>query len=300
MKIDKPSTTALFVAHGMYYNAHQKHLIKDVPNDMAQYNVKLIDQIYDIKTSFAKKLKNVQCAIAQFFTIDGFYLHFLVRKKCIEKEAVAAIKKGAKQVVALGAGYDTLCTRLAPQYPDVQFVELDHPATAKNKIGIFQELKWQHKNIKYLSGDLMEIDNILNDQSTHKSLDKTLKTVFLCEGVLMYIPEKKISDLLQKLHDNFEKESTFIFTFMEENKPGNFQFKNAKTFVKLLLRVKNEPFTWGIPSDKLNDFTSKNGWTLERTFDHNAMRKEFLSADNVILPVAIGENVAVCVKTTKN
>lgn len=296
MKIDKPSTTALFVAHGMYYNTHQKHLKSDVPKDMAAYNAKLIDHVYGIKSSFAKRLKNMQCAIAQFFTIDGFYLHFLTRKKCIEKEALEAIKNGAKQVVALGAGYDTLCTRLAPQFPDVQFIELDHPATAKNKIGIFQELKWQHENTTYLSGDLMEIDHILNE----KDLNKNLKTVFICEGVLMYIPENKISDLLQKLHDNFKEDSTFIFTFMEEDKPGNFQFKNAKTFVKLLLKIKGEPFSWGIPSIKLNAFTSKHGWDVQKTFDHHAMRKEFLSSGNAHLPLAIGENVAVCTKKAKH
>ncbi len=38
-----------------------------------------------------------------------------------------------RQVLVLGAGYDTMGWRLAPEFAGVDFFEIDHPATARLK-----------------------------------------------------------------------------------------------------------------------------------------------------------------------
>ena len=50
-------------------------------------------------------------------------------KRFFETQARKTIADGATQVLVLGAGYDLLCLRLGLVFPDVSFLEIDHPAT---------------------------------------------------------------------------------------------------------------------------------------------------------------------------
>ncbi|WP_445680759.1 class I SAM-dependent methyltransferase [Radicibacter daui] len=53
----------------------------------------------------------------------------VVRAAIAEAAVRAALARGVRQIVTLGAGLDTLACRLAPDFPDVRFFEVDHPAT---------------------------------------------------------------------------------------------------------------------------------------------------------------------------
>lgn len=292
MKQNKPSSTAMFVSSGMYYNIHQKHLGQDISEGVKKYNLKLIEYVYGIKGGISKRWRLFHCTIMQAFSIKGFFLHFLVRKKCIEKQVCGFIEQGFEQVIVLGAGYDTLCTRLSDNYPNIKFIELDHPATADDKISIFKELGWNRSNIEYLAHDLKSNEAFCD---TNK-INKTLKTVFICEGVLMYLQQSDFEKILDTINKNFKNDCRFVFTFMEESEPGNYMFKNAMGFVKLYLKLKNEPFTWGIKPEHIGDFLKKHSWQLLELYDHKKLTSNFLSKTNQHRPVAIGEDIAVCVK----
>ena len=65
--------------------------------------------------------------------MPGQFEGFGYRKIFVQAQVEAAIEHGRRQVVFTGAGFDTLCLRLAPQYPNGRFIELDHPATSAAK-----------------------------------------------------------------------------------------------------------------------------------------------------------------------
>src|SRR4051794_31802357 len=62
-------------------------------------------------------------------TVPGLCLHFMLRKRWIEHAVRSALARGARRVVVIGAGYDTLALRLAREFPALRFTEVDHPAT---------------------------------------------------------------------------------------------------------------------------------------------------------------------------
>ena len=59
----------------------------------------------------------------------GGLTSILTRKRFVEDEVRAALAEGLEQAVVLGAGYDPLALLLRPEFPNVRFFELDHPAT---------------------------------------------------------------------------------------------------------------------------------------------------------------------------
>lgn len=67
--------------------------------------------------------------------MPGQFVAFAHRKAFCERQVREGIGAGASQVLVLGAGYDTMGWRLAPEFSGVSFFEIDHPATARLKHG---------------------------------------------------------------------------------------------------------------------------------------------------------------------
>ena len=289
MKNTTPSATALFVANGMYFNSNRRRLRKDVSENYRSYYVQLIEHVYSIRSVFKRRFHLLKCSLSQRFTIDGFYLHFLLRKKCIEREVHSAIKNGYEQILILGAGYDLLGVSLSDKYPDVKFIEVDHPATSSVKQQLFKELNWAHPNRIELSFDLNESDVLFSSEH----INKNSKTLIICEAVLMYLPPKTVDQILETIWKNF-KRCKFVFTFMNEKEPGDYMFRDAHPMTSNYLRMNSEPFSWGMSVLGVEDFLEQRGWKLLDIFDDHRLRNDFLSAYNRNLPLAIGEHVVCC------
>ena len=110
----------------------------------------------------------------------------------------------------------------------------------------------------------------------------------------MYLEKRHVEKLLESIKMRFNSSSRFIFTFMDEAKPGNYMFKDPSLFLKLYLRLKNEPFFWGIIPERLESFLSTQGWKLVEVLDHVQLKASYLRKENQDLPIAIGEFVAIC------
>lgn len=59
--------------------------------------------------------------------------HVLVRSAFAEERLYAAIARGVRQVVILGAGYDTFAYRQPASFEDVRIFEVDAPPTQAHK-----------------------------------------------------------------------------------------------------------------------------------------------------------------------
>ncbi len=119
------------------------------------------------------------------------------RKIFMNEQVLAAIKAGAKQVLVLGAGFDTLCLRLAPQFPRVEFCEVDHPATSAAKaMGITQE--GQPENMTLLAADLNETPlSVLMKKAGR--WDTSAQSVVVAEGLFIYLTEEVVLQVFREV-----------------------------------------------------------------------------------------------------
>ncbi|MBW2252798.1 MAG: class I SAM-dependent methyltransferase, partial [Deltaproteobacteria bacterium] len=103
------------------------------------------------------------------------------------------INDGATQILVLGAGYDTLGWRLAPEFSGVNFFEIDHPATARLKDRGIKAMGRQ-KNFRLIAEDLgkRKLSDVL---TTDKSWGQSAPTVIIAEGLVMYLPPEAVRDL---------------------------------------------------------------------------------------------------------
>ncbi len=119
------------------------------------------------------------------------------RKIFMDEQVLAAIDAGAKQVLVLGAGFDTLCLRLAPQFPQVEFFEVDHPATSAAKAkGVAQE--GQPENMTLLATDLNETPLSVLMQKTER-WDISAQSVVIAEGLFIYLKEDVVLQVFREI-----------------------------------------------------------------------------------------------------
>jgi methyltransferase (TIGR00027 family) len=175
----------------------------------------------------------------QKVAMPGFYLHFALRKRCIEGFVKAAIHDGAEQLIVIGAGFDTLSLRIAKEYPNLSIIEIDHPATQTLKSDAIDRLDQQLKNLHLLSLDLTQ-DNMQDMLLKSEHYDENKSSAFVAEGLLMYLTEKHVREMLNFMSVNSGHGSQFIFTYMEENETGNYQFKNSSWVATFWLWMKKK------------------------------------------------------------
>jgi len=119
------------------------------------------------------------------------------RKIFMDNQVLTAIEAGAKQVLVVGAGFDTLCLRLAPQFSDVEFFEVDHPATATAKAkGVTQE--GQPDNLSLLAADLNEVPLSALMKKTNR-WDSNSQSIVVAEGLLIYLKEDVVLQVFSEI-----------------------------------------------------------------------------------------------------
>jgi methyltransferase (TIGR00027 family) len=106
---------------------------------------------------------------------------------------VEAISSGVRQIVILGAGYDDRALRF--RTPGVRFYEVDHPNTQQDKLQRLAKLPGAGLDGPVLVSADFRVD-ALPDVLAAAGYDRTAATLFLCEGLLVYLDEPATIGLL--------------------------------------------------------------------------------------------------------
>ena len=178
------------------------------------------------------------------------------RKIFVQHQVEAAIAKGARQVLVVGAGFDTLCLRLAPQHPHVQFFEVDHPATSAAKAkGI--ALEGQPTNMIQIAADLGErpLSEVLSEDGRW---DTSLPSVFVAEGLFQYLTDDGVRGLLMDAAVCASPGSRFVFTHVI---PGH------RRMVSILTGLVGERWKSAVESDALPEYVEGTGWKMISDID---------------------------------
>jgi methyltransferase (TIGR00027 family) len=205
------------------------------------------------------------------------------RKIFCERQVREGIAEGAKQVLVLGAGYDTLCWRLAREYPDVQFLELDHPATGRLKAKGLEQMGTT-PNLHLIQADLSN-ESLESVLKANRPWDVEATSVVLAEGLLMYLTYEVASLLLTQCNGLCGPGTRFAFDYLSQRPDGQFDFGRLTRITILSLKLIGEPLLWGSRREEVSSLFRGTGW------DHRP--------DLVGQPADIGaEGFAVLTKTS--
>ena len=185
----------------------------------------------------------------------GIMTHYCHRKLWIEKCVDEALTEGFQRVVVAGAGFDTLALRLAPQFPQVEFIEIDHPATQRQKhtaIATRGKEIAVAKNLRFIPADLGV------EPLPIRAFDDGKETLLIMEGLLMYLAPKTVDQLFAAL-GRLGSPIQVVFSFMTQWEDGSCGFRPRSRWVERWLASQQEPFTWSVRSAAFDSYLQAFG-----------------------------------------
>jgi methyltransferase (TIGR00027 family) len=220
----------------------------------------------------------VQRAIA-----PGIFLHFALRKRFIEDAVRRALADGYRQVVVLGAGLDTLSLRLHREFPEVAFVEVDHPASQAAKRRLLPVPPGE--NLRFVPLDLATPDL---ESQLRAAIEDEPRTVFVAEGLTMYLPEAAVRSLFAILV-HVAPATHLVFTALSLTPAGVPDFRHAHGIVHWWLAHRRESFRWGVRPADVPAFLDSLGLRLRTQAGPAELRHAHLPESQRHRPVAEGE-----------
>jgi len=174
-------------------------------------------------------------------------VHFGLRKRFVDDEVRAALAGGVGQVPVVGAGYDTLALRLAREYPERTFVEIDHPATqASKRVGI-ATIDAERPNLFLLAADLARVP-LAQALATLRPWDGARASVVVAEGFLIYLPPAAVDKLFTAVHANTGPGSRVVFTWGRRT-DGRADFGRRGRLLSAVMALAGEPWQWSLPDE---------------------------------------------------
>jgi methyltransferase (TIGR00027 family) len=184
--------------------------------------------------------------------LGGYIVAVLTyRTKAFDAALLDALRDGARQVVVLGAGFDSRAYRFQSQLGDVRFMEVDYgPTQAYKKQRLGEILEVIPSNVSFVPMDFTK-DNLL-EQLSNAGYSEQQKTFFLWEGVSYYLPESAVKDTLHFVRDHSASGSRIAFDYTGANNPA------INNPLHLYARW-GEPYLFGFPNSSAREYVQQEG-----------------------------------------
>jgi methyltransferase (TIGR00027 family) len=182
------------------------------------------------------------------------------RTRFFDGHLLAAISAGIRQVVVVGAGYDDRALRF--RAPEVRFFEIDHPLTQADKMRRVRAMRTDTDGLVFVPADF-GLDDIADLLAAHGH-DDAAPSLFICEGVLVYLDQATISALLRALRSRAAAGSTLVVSLATH--PGGIDSGLVVDMANARRRTGvSEPWRTVLPADEHLGLLSGAGWQAEPT-----------------------------------
>jgi methyltransferase (TIGR00027 family) len=209
----------------------------------------------------------------------GIYQYVIARTKYIDSVFQQAIKNGIDQVFILGAGFDSRGIRFSGSNNNIKVYEIDTYYTRKAKIKQYKKRKIQKpENNIFISVDFEKED--IRTRLTENKFDGNKKTLFILEGLTMYLSQKSVEDTFELIRDYSEPDSLLVFDYIYASvlrKENKYYGEN-----EIYQRVKKdyEKWTFGIEEEGIKNFLENYNFSVVEHLDSNAIEKKYFKDES--------------------
>ena len=202
----------------------------------------------------------------------------VARVRYIDDVVKSSLAEGLEQLVIFGAGYDTRAYRI-DELKKVRVFEVDHPVTQRSKVEKVREIFGSlSDNVTYVPVDLEVDDPGL--RLVDNGYDRARKTLFVMEGLLMYLSPAIVDEILSFIVHNSRKGSAIIFDYIPRSViDGTCELEAGKNWQKGVTDV-GEPFLFGIEPGTLEAFLVRRGFTKARNMTSEDYKKAYFRGKN--------------------
>jgi methyltransferase (TIGR00027 family) len=202
------------------------------------------------------------------------HLYIPLRTLYIDAVLEQALARSVRQVVLLGAGYDTRAFRAAERYPELRCVEVDLPATqALKREALAEHPALGRGQVRMVSADLRQPG--WTRALAEAGLSGREPTLFIAEGLLPYLSVEETEGLFRAIRA-FQAGASgcrVVFTYLPPRpvrRPGG-----LLRLLSALHRPARESFATGLEPELLAARLEGLGFSLEEELDFRALYRRF-------------------------
>jgi methyltransferase (TIGR00027 family) len=218
----------------------------------------------------------------------------VARERYIDDVLKAFLEQGLQQLVILGAGYDARAYRFDQLKNQVKVFEVDHPATQADKIA----------RLRRIFGTVPEQVNFVavdfNTQTLEKRLpdsgyDPSLRTLFIWQGVSMYLQSDAVDNTLRFVARQSAPGSAIVFDYIYRKVLDGIQMHGEIRNMRRYRFMTGEGLTFGIDEGTVEQFLKKRGFSQVRDMDADGLKKAYFTGKNSGRKLTAGYGIAVAI-----
>lgn len=246
---------------------------------LARYFIDL-DKVMSFRLRPLHKIKKMVSDLRR----PGFYHYFAVRTRYFDDYLDYCIGEGIRQLVILGAGYDSRAYRVDRLKDQAKVFEADHPVTQSDKKAkLVKLLGALPDHVVYVSIDFNTTD--LAEQFTQNGYNPELKTLFILEGLTYYLNAEVLDRILRFISQRSGSGSSVIFDYtcpdVISGKSGR---REAKIWWRSSLK-RGERLTLGLDPDNIENFLTIRGFSQVCKIDNEFLRSKYLKNNQTVTPI---------------
>jgi methyltransferase (TIGR00027 family) len=192
--------------------------------------------------------------------MPGLGNSIVARVRYFDDFVKTSINEGLEQLVIFGAGYDTRAYRIEGLKQKVRVFEVDHPDTQRVKMEKVKEIFGQlPDHVVYLSVDFETEE--FGQRLLDIGYNKALKTLFVMEGLIMYIPPEAVDETLSFIVESSGKGSAVLFDYLPGSViNGTCEVETGKNILNYVKQA-GEPSQFGIKDETIELFLAQRGFS---------------------------------------
>jgi methyltransferase (TIGR00027 family) len=189
----------------------------------------------------------------------GLLAYAIARTAYIDEALVAALGRGIRQVVILGAGYDTRALRI-PGIERARVFEVDHPDTqVVKRARLGDVLAGGADHVRFVDVDFARQELGPRLEAFEFRFDET--TVFVWEGVTQYLEARAVEATLDTVARTAPG-GELVFTYADRGLiDGSKSFPGGRRLL-LAVRMAGEPFRFGLAPEETACYLRARGFEL--------------------------------------
>jgi len=209
----------------------------------------------------------------------GLSSSIMARVRYFDDFVKKSIENGLEQLVILGAGYDTRAYRIEELKENVNIFEMDHPNTQGFKIEKINEIFGSNpKKVVYVPVDFEK--EKIGEKLIENGFIGSKKTLFILEGLVMYIPPEAVAEIFLFITENSVKGSRVIFDYYPQSVvDGTSKLEVGQNIRNHLIKI-GEPLQFGIKEEEIENFLKEFGFSVIDNVTSEEYKKAYFQGKN--------------------
>ena len=217
----------------------------------------------------------------RFMAPKGIYEYTIARTKYIDAVFREALSQDLDQVLIFGAGFDTRALRFAAAAGNTRFFELDVPITQQAKLGQYRRRGLRlPPNATFIAIDFDK--ESLPDKLDQADFERNRKSLFVLEGLLMYLQPESVDGTFQVIGRFAGPGSRVVFDAVHAavlRQPESYY--GGKEIAETVAKA-GEKWHFGIQEGELEAFLSSYGLTAIDQKDAPALERTYFAGARCI------------------